>query len=171
MDILTKIDTNKQWNARFLRAFDWLCTDRVLSQANLAKIMNTNSSLISAYRAGQKRVSEDMINRLLMASAGRIYKRFILGKSDYMLIKNVSDEQIIADNDKEKNPDYAIMHPEEKAAEPAEEYQAIPKWADSLIQLVSSQTQTIEDLRREITTIRSEISTLREEITNLKRKR
>lgn len=160
MDILTKIDTNKQWNARFLRAFDWLCEDQVLSQAKLAKIMNTNSSLISAYRAGQKRVSEDIINRLLMASAGRIYKRYLLWKSEYMLIKNVPDRQIIEDNDKERNPDYAIMHPGEKAAEPPAEYQAIPKWADSLIQLVSSQTQTIEDLRREVAALQNKINNL-----------
>jgi len=49
----------------------------------------------------------------------------------------------------------------EQAAEPTEEYQAIPKWADSLIQLVASQTQTIEELRRELATIKDEIQNLK----------
>lgn len=78
-----------------------------------------------------------------------------------MLIKNVPDRQIIEDNDKEQNPDYAIMHPGEKAAEPPAEYQAIPKWADSLIQLVTEQVKTIEDLRREVAALHQEIKKLK----------
>lgn len=49
----------------------------------------------------------------------------------------------------------------EQVAEPMPEYNAIPKWADALIQLVSSQTQTIEDLRREISTLKEEINKIK----------
>lgn len=49
----------------------------------------------------------------------------------------------------------------EQVSEPMPEYNAIPKWADSLIQLVASQTQTIEDLRREVAELHNEISNLK----------
>lgn len=49
----------------------------------------------------------------------------------------------------------------EKAAEPLPAYQAVPAWADSLIQLVASQTKAIEDIRRELSALREEINQLK----------
>ena len=63
----------------------------------------------------------------------------------------------------EKDPssrNYAPLDEGMEAAEPAEDYQAIPKWADSIIQLVSTQVRTIEDLRREVATLREELHTV-----------
>ena len=160
MDILTKQDEIKQANERFLRAFEYLRKSKGLTQAQFSKILGTNSSLISLYKSGNKRVGDDIIDRLLMASKGKIYRRYITGQSDYMLIENVSDDQFIEDELRENNPDYSIMHPQNansQAAEPAQDYQPIPKWADSIIQLVSTQVRTIEDLRREISNLREEL--------------
>ena len=160
MDVLTKQDEIKRANARFLRAFEYLRKSKGLTQAQFSKILGTNSSLISLYKSGNKRVGDDIIDRLLMASKGKIYRRYITGQSDYMLTENVSDEQLLEDERRENNPDYSIMHQQKensKAAEPAQEYQAIPKWADSIIQLVTDQVKTIEDLRREIYTLREEL--------------
>lgn len=160
MDILTKQDENKQANARFLRAFEYLRKSKGLTQAQFSKILGTNSSLISLYKSGNKRVGDDIIDRLLMASKGKIYRRYITGQSDYMLTENVSDEQFLEDERRENNPDYSIMQPQKansQVAETEEYYSSIPKWADSIIQLVSTQVRTIEDLRREVATLREEL--------------
>ena len=60
----------------------------------------------------------------------------------------------------EKDPssrNYVPIDERMEAAEPTQEYQAIPKWADSIIQLVSTQVRTIEDLRREVAALREEL--------------
>ena len=163
MNILTKQDEIKQANERFLRAFEYLRKRKGLTQAQFSKILGTNSSLISLYKSGKKRVGDDIIDRLLMASKGKIYRRYITGQSDYMLIENVSDEQFLEDERRENNPDYSIMQPQKEnsqAAEPAPDYVALPRWADSIIQLVNEQVKTIEDLRREVAKLREEVSKL-----------
>ena len=48
-----------------------------------------------------------------------------------------------------------------KASEPMSDYVALPRWADSIIQLVTEQVKTIEDLRREVAALHQEISNLK----------
>ena len=58
------------------------------------------------------------------------------------------------------NSDQLLAEPLQ-VAEPMPEYVAIPKWADSIIQLVTEQVKTIEDLRREVAALHNEISNLK----------
>lgn len=66
----------------------------------------------------------------------------------------------------EINIDY-LLHEEgdmvntPKVSEPMSDYVALPKWADSIIQLVTEQVKTIEDLRREVAALHNEISNLK----------
>lgn len=48
-----------------------------------------------------------------------------------------------------------------KASEPMGDYVALPRWADSIIQLVTEQVKTIEDLRREVAALHQEINNLK----------
>ena len=48
-----------------------------------------------------------------------------------------------------------------KVSEPMSDYVALPSWADSIIQLVTEQVKTIEDLRREVAALHNEISNLK----------
>ena len=41
------------------------------------------------------------------------------------------------------------------------DYVALPRWADSIIQLVTEQVKTIEDLRREVAALHQEINNLK----------
>lgn len=66
------------------------------------------------------------------------------------------------------NPEYFRCNSENmladepvQASEPTTEYMALPKWADSIIQLVTEQVKTIEDLRREVAALHNEISNLK----------
>lgn len=66
----------------------------------------------------------------------------------------------------EINIDY-LLHGEgemvntQKVSEPMSDYVALPNWADSIIQLVTEQVKTIEDLRREVAALHQEISNLK----------
>lgn len=163
--MLTKQDEIKQENERFLRAFEYIRKSKGLTQAQFAEILGTNSSLISLYKSGKKRVGNDIINRLLMASSGVIYRRYITGQSDYMLLENVSDEQFRKDMEKEKNPDYELMHGiEDKSKYGSEE---IPKWADTLIGIMSEQIKQNEALTRELRQSIADVNTLRDDLRRL----
>ena len=59
------------------------------------------------------------------------------------------------------NSEHMLADEPVQASEPETEYVAMPKWADSIIQLVSTQVRTIEDLRREVAALHQEISNLK----------
>ena len=66
------------------------------------------------------------------------------------------------------NPEYFRCNSENmladepvQASEPTTDYVALPRWADSIIQLVTEQVKTIEDLRREVAALHQEINNLK----------
>ena len=65
------------------------------------------------------------------------------------------------------NPEYfrcnsdQLLSEVERVSEPMSDYVALPRWADSIIQLVTEQVKTIEDLRREVAALHQEINNLK----------
>lgn len=59
------------------------------------------------------------------------------------------------------NSEHMLADEPVQASEPAPDYVALPTWADSIIQLVTEQVKTIEDLRREVAALHQEISNLK----------
>ena len=59
------------------------------------------------------------------------------------------------------NSEHMLADEPVQASEPAPDYVALPRWADSIIQLVTEQVKTIEDLRREVAALHQEISNLK----------
>ena len=110
-----KIEERKKWNAPFLRAFDYLAKEKKCNKGKLAEMLNSNGSLISSYRSGVKRVSDDMMDRLARAYGGRLNPRFLRGESQYMLLENVPDDEIIENSARDFNPDYEIMKKQKPA--------------------------------------------------------
>ena len=117
MDGNEKIEERKQFNKNFLKAFDHLKNEKHTTQDILAKMLNTNSSYISACRKGLKKVGEDLMERLARAYNGRLNIHYLRNESQYMLLSNVTDDEIIENLRREDNPDYDIMktHETEKS--------------------------------------------------------
>ena len=121
-----------------------------LSQTAISRILNNRV----------KEPSEASIRKLNEAFGNIFNPEYFRGHSVHLLME---DADYYAQNP-EKAPSSRYCVPIEErieAAEPAQEYQAMPKWADSIIQLVSTQVRTIEDLRREVAALHQEISNLK----------
>ena len=114
MDSKQKIEERKKWNAPFLKAFNYLleegCLEFGISQSSLTKgelcsMMGIQAGLISKYTNGTKKVSIDTMNALARVSGGKLNVKYMLGKSEYMLLENVPDEEFIEGD----NPDREVM--------------------------------------------------------------
>lgn len=146
-------------NACFRVALDYLYRHGlVVDQRELSKKTGLSQTAISQILNNRVRKPSEATIRKLNEAFGNIFNpAYFRGESTYLLAQ---DAEYQAQNPEQNisSSRYApIDEQSEQVAEPAQEYQAIPKWADSLIQLVSTQVRTIEDLRREIATLREEL--------------
>ena len=111
MDSKQKIEERKRWNEPFLRAFNYLLGENYAStKGELCKMVGIEPGLISRYNNGTKKVSVDTMNALARVSEGRLNVNYMLGKSDYMLIANVPDDEILNAN----NPDREVIEERKK---------------------------------------------------------
>jgi len=145
-------------NECFRVALDYLYKNGlVVDQKELSektKLSQTAISRILNHRV--KEPSEASIRKLNDAFGNIFNPEYFRGHSIHLLME---DAAYYAQHP-EKDPssrNYVPIDERMEAAEPAQEYQAVPKWADSIIQLVSTQVRTIEDLRREVATLREEL--------------
>ena len=135
----TKIDQKTLKNERFVSAVDYLIESKyVKGQNELASVTGINESTLSNIRNNKKNVTDKTIYKLLDAFPGKFNSDYFRLKAYHML----ADEPV-------------------QASEPATDYVALPTWADSIIQLVTEQVKTIEDLRREIAALHQEINKLK----------
>jgi transcriptional regulator with XRE-family HTH domain len=106
MDSKQKIEERKRWNEPFLRAFNYLLEENYAStKGELCKMVGIEPGLISRYNNGTKKVSVDTMNALARVSGGRLNVNYMLGRSKYMLIENVPDDEILNSN----NPDREVI--------------------------------------------------------------
>lgn len=117
-----------------------------LSQTAISRILNNRV----------KEPSEASIRKLNEAFGNIFNPEYFRGHSIHLLMEDAA----YYTQHPEKDPSshrYVTIGERAEVAEPAQEYQAVPKWADSIIQLVSTQVRTIEDLRREVAALREEL--------------
>lgn len=113
MDSEQKIEERKRWNEPFLRAFNYLLDENYAStKGELCKMVGIEPGLISRYSNGIKKVSVDTMNALARVSGGRLNVNYMLGKSKYMLIENVPDDEILNAN----NPDREVIEEQNKTS-------------------------------------------------------
>lgn len=155
-----KIEERIRLNAPFIRAFDWLRTQRHLTQDEMAKEIESNGSLISLYRNGKKLAGADIKGRLARAFGGRLYMPFLDGLSPYMLIANVPDEEILLNLDRD-NPDYAQLQKDERAKSRIKE----DKEAASIINLYTTIIKELETMRSDLASDLRAVQELKYQLT------
>lgn len=106
MDSEQKIEEKKKWNEPFLRAFNYLLDEGyAATKGELCRKVGIEPGLISRYNNGTKKVSVATMNELARVSGGKLNVQYMLGKSKYMLLKNVPAEELIDIH----NPDREVM--------------------------------------------------------------
>lgn len=167
MDSEQKIKERKKWNAPFLRAFNYMleegCLEFGISQSRMTKgelcsMMGIQAGLISNYTNGIKKVSPETMNALARVSGGKLNVKYMLGKSEYMLLENVPDEEFIERN----NPDREVM--EKRKAELLQ-----PDFSSYINALLAKSDETIASLKRELAAKDEIIQTKEDRIADLER--
>lgn len=98
------------------------------------------------------------MNALTRVSGGKLNVKYMLGKSEYMLLENVSDEEFIESN----NPDREVMA--KRKAEPLQ-----PDFSSYINALLAKSDETIASLKRELAAKDEIIQTKEERIADLER--
>jgi len=155
-----KIEERIRLNAPFIRAFDWLRTQRHLTQDEMAKQLESNGSLISMYRNGKKLAGEDIKGRLARAFGGRLYMPFLDGLSPYMLIENVPEEEI-RQNLNRDNPDFAQLLKDERTKSRIKE----EKGTESIIDLYATLIKELEKMRSDLASDLRAVQELKYQLT------
>ena len=159
MDSEQKIEERKKWNAPFLRAFNYLLDEGYArNKGDLCSKIGIQPGLISNYTNGTKKVSPDTMNALARVSGGKLNVKYMLGKSEYMLLENVPDEEFIEGN----NPDREVMA--KRKAEPLQ-----PDFSSYINALLAKSDETIASLKRELAAKVEIIQTKEERIADLER--
>ena len=133
----------------------------IADQSELSKLTGISETSISRILNNRVKEPSEATIRKLNDAFGNIFNpEYFRGHSIHLLMEDV---EYYAQHPEKDPSSYHYFPIEERveAAEPAPEYQPIPKWADSIIQLISAQVSTIEDLRREVAALRQEITKLK----------
>lgn len=127
-------------NERFRVALDYLYKNGLVAdQRELSEKIGVSETSISQILNNRvKKPSESTIRKLNEAFGNIFNPEYFRCNSEHML----ADEPL-------------------QASEPEPDYVALPRWADSIIQLVTEQVKTIEDLRREVAALHQEINNLK----------
>lgn len=159
MDSEQKIEERKKWNAPFLRAFNYLLDEGYAkNKGDLCSKIGIQPGLISNYNNGTKKVSPDTMDALVRVSKGKLNVKYMLGKSEYMLLGNVPDEEFIEGN----NPDREVMA--KRKAEPLQ-----PDFSSYINALLAKSDETIASLKRELASKDEIIQTKEDRISDLEK--
>lgn len=111
-------ERRKLKNANFLKAFKYVADKLKMNQGQLAESIGSKSAYISNFSKGIRPVPEETIDALVNISAkipnGQIFREYLLGNSDIMLLANVTDEEMIAAKRRATDPDYDVMQARQK---------------------------------------------------------
>jgi transcriptional regulator with XRE-family HTH domain len=106
-------ELRKLKNANFMKAFKFVATKLKMNQGQLAEAIGSKSAYISNFSKGLRPVPEETIDALVNISAkipnGQIFREYLLGNSDIMLLANVTDEEMTDAKRRATNPDYDVM--------------------------------------------------------------
>ena len=150
-------------NECFRVALDYLYKNGlVVDQKELSEKMKISQTAISRILNNRVKEPSEATIRKLNEAFGNIFNpEYFRGHSIHLLMEDLEYAKKHPEEDI-SSPQYVPFDERQKrASEPAQTYQAIPGWADSIIQLLSSQVQTIENLRREVASLRQEIIKLK----------
>lgn len=169
MDKDEKIIERQQHNAPFLAAFKYMMNELDVSQKDLAAKIGINAPLISQYKRGTKKVSKNTMAELCCISKGRLNLNYMLGLSNYMMLENVPDNEILTWIEKENNPDYDVMQKSKKLDEqPVDHSSVINAMLAAKDETIAAKDETIASLKEQLKAMEKELAAKDETIALLR---
>jgi predicted RNase H-like nuclease (RuvC/YqgF family) len=117
MGKIDNIEVRKQKNAPFCKAFDYIAELKEVSGKILAEMIGSKGPYISMYRNGTKPVPIEIMENLVLQSEGELNMEYLRGNSEYMLLRNVPDDEIANIQMRKSNPDYDVIEKRKKKIE------------------------------------------------------
>lgn len=145
-------------NEHFIRAFNYVATVRNMNQGELATAIGSKSAYISGYKSGIRPVTDEVIDGLVRESrvdpSQEIYREYLLGNSDIMLLANVTDDELAEVEIRRNNPDYDTMQQRHRASERVHDVSYPTTDPSSIMNAaLAAQMQAIESLKSEKATL------------------
>ena len=163
-----RIEEKKKFNKPFLTAFDYLAKIKTKgNQGEMAKLIGTSSPHVSDWRAGKKRVSEEMMMSLSRVSGGKLNIHYMKGESQYMLLENVPADEMFDYAMRRDNPDYDIIK-ERKQKEPQKIDNNTNEYIRTLKEQVTDIRIQLNDRERIIESQKLHIQSLEKQIAGLR---
>ena len=175
-----KFEERKKYNAPFLRVFDYLAKEKMMNQGQFAKVIDSESGYISLLRKGKKKVGPDYVARIAAEFAKHFDDQqhlnldFIEGKSPYMIIENVPDDEVLEKINRDGNPDYDLVkqrkQPEPFPTRSLETSFMLEKVLSLAIdEIKASANKTIAALENQIAEQKRTIDDLRKQVADLQK--
>lgn len=145
-------------NDHFIRAFNYVATARNMNQGELATAIGSKSAYISGYKSGIRPVTDEVIEGLVREScvepSQQIYREYLFGNSDIMLLANVTDEELAEVELRRNNPDYDTLQQRLRNSEHVHDNSYPTADPSSIMNAaLAAQMQTIESLKSEKATL------------------
>ena len=175
-----KFEERKKYNAPFIRVFDYLAKEKMMNQGQFAKVIDSESGYISLLRNGKKKVGPDYVARIAAEFAKHFDDQqhlnpdFIEGKSPYMIIENVPDDEVLEKMNRDGNPDYDLVkqrkQPEPLPTRSLETSFMLEKVLSLAIDEIKASTnKTIAALENQIAEQKRTIDDLRKQVADLQK--
>jgi transcriptional regulator with XRE-family HTH domain len=136
-------------NEIFATVLDWLTSEHyVIDQRDLSHKTGITATTISRIMTGKVEPKDETLRKLNAAFGNMFNMQYLRGQSKTMLVSD--QEQITSLHEDDKTP-----------------YTTLPKWADTLIEIMSEQIQKNEALNRELRQSIHDVNALRTDLHEL----
>ena len=166
MEEKEKFEANKRHNAPFLRAFELLKKEKGLNQEQAAKLLETKSGTFSDYKNGKKKAGPDMYYRLARAFGGRLNMRFLTHESEYMMLANVPDEEMVEYALRDNNPDFDVLKKAKAESDANHTSSGTPDMSSVFNSALAKADEAIEQLKLRLKEKDELIQSLRDQLAD-----
>ena len=165
-------ELRKTRSMHFTRAFEYVAMMLKLTQGKLAEKIGSKNAYISVYKSGVRPVPEEIIDNFIRISASKpglqIYKEYLLGNSNIMLLSNLTEEEIAEVEFRKNNPDYKILK-EKSEPQKSSRNTDIDAIVEHAVKAATSYAdKTIENLERRIVEKDKYIASLESSVNELR---
>ena len=156
-------------NECFRVAMDYLFKNGLIAdQSELSKLTGISETSISRILNNRVKEPSEATIRKLNDAFGNIFNpEYFRGHSIHLLMEDVAYYAQHPEKDISSSKYVPLDERSQQVAEPQQDYQPIPAWADTLMSIIAEQIQKNEALNRELRQSIAEVNALRDDLSRI----